>query len=331
MYVVDQEGFIEGVTEVVNTINPLADDFDPRVVESYVPVSQDAVKALQEQLEDKDTSVRAKAALALGILRASSALPSIQEALTRESKQEVQVELVRTAYKIGDPSVGTYLIPLLDSSNKRVRDEAIFALGRLRVQQAAQELMGFLDVRERRKVFGVVPVSGKDDLQKRALEALAYIGDPSTKGLFINSLADPRAEFRRYGAEGLGRIGESNVLNDIARAHLREESGEAKLAMSFALYRLGREEHLIELVESLKSRDQGYQYLLEMSPDEVPKLYPYLESERNTRVRRRLIDVIGLRGDRSALEVIQQIAKNPSNDSEIVGAANMAIRRLQSR
>ncbi len=331
VYVSGQEGFMAGVTGAVNAINPLADDFDSRVVESYVPVSADAVHALERLLEDDDAGIRAKAALALGILRARSALPSIQEALRRESKRDVQVELIRALYKIGDRPAGTALIPLLESGHKKVRDEAIFALGRLRVREAAPELEGFLDVQERRKVFRVVPVSGKDDLQKRALEALAHIGDPSTKGLFINSLQDPRAEFRRYGAEGLGRIGEGDILNDLARAHLREDSGEAKLAMSFALYRLGREEHLIELVESLKSREQGYQYLLEMDSAEVSKLYPYLESESGAKVRRRLLDVIGLRGNRSALPAVRKVAESAGNNSELLSAANRAIRRLQSR
>ncbi len=182
-------------------------------------------------------------------------------------------------------------------------------------------------VQERRKVLGFVPVSGSDDLQKKLLEALAYIGDPSCRELFLNALTDPRESYRLYAAEGLGRIGDTSYLTEVGRQYLREDSGKVKLALNYSLYNLGREEHLIELVGNLDS-DQVYYYLLEMDAGEVPKLYPYLR-ESDHSIRMRLLDIVGLRGDPSAFPIIQEMAGSPN--AELASAANLALRRIEGR
>ncbi|MFQ5738848.1 MAG: HEAT repeat domain-containing protein [Acidobacteriota bacterium] len=329
LYVVEEGGFVQGVRKVVDFVNPLSDDYNPLMVEPYVAVDPTAVDALAKLLGDPRSRTRKQAATALGILRAYSALDAIQSRLAQEEKDGVKVELIRAIYKIGDPGAGKAVLPLTRDSDKKVHDEAIYTLGRLRVTEAVptlSELYG-AGIEERRKVFGLIPVSGSDDLQKRLFEALAHIGDPASKSLFFNALADGREFNRRYAAEGLGRVGDSDVLDQVARAYVREKSRSAKLAMSFALYRLGRQEHLEELVRSAGG-DQGHGYLLEFSPAETEKLYPYLRSEKNS-TRVRLLDVIGLRGGASAIPVVEELTASKS--AEVVSAANLAIRRLQGR
>lgn len=330
VYVSPDEGFVQDVRRVVDLVNPLTDDYNPVVVEPYVPVSEAAVEVLAAQLSAADNDVRREAATALGILRARAALPSIRTALGRETADGVLVELIRTAYKISDPEIGDALIPLIQHPSKRVHDEAIFAVGRLHVAQAVGELRSLYEsgIEERKKVFGVVPVSGKDDLQRKTLEALACIGDPSTRDLFVNALNDPRNEYRQFSAEGLGRIGASDLVDDLASMYLRERDGTVKTALSFALYRTGRDEHLAQLVAGLAQGDQSYNYLLEMTSDDVPRLYPFLKSERE-RVRVRILDVIGLRGDHSAIAVAREAARQDSAD--VAAAANNAIRRIRGR
>ena len=98
---------------MAGAVNPLNDDYNPLLVESYVPVSQDAKDALAEMLFSPETGIRKDAAVALGILRAHSALSPIQHALSLEPNDGVKVELIRAIYKIGDPSAGTEVIPLV--------------------------------------------------------------------------------------------------------------------------------------------------------------------------------------------------------------------------
>ena len=329
VYVIKEGSFSSGVSKLVQFVNPLSDDYNPLVVESYVPVSQDAVAALVNLLPSSDRETREEVAVALGILRAHSALSAVQEALARETSDRVKVELIRAIYKIGDPAGGETLIPFVLDSDKKVHDEAIFALGRLGVKKAVPQLKELYDsgVEESRKILGIVPVSGKDDLQKKLFEALAYIGDSQCADLFISGLEDERDFYRRYGAEGLGRLGDQSHVTEVARKYLQESSKSVKLAMGFALFRLGREEHLVELIDKVGD-DQAYFYLLELEPAEVAKLYPYLGSEKAS-IQTRLLDVIGMRGDVSALSIVQPMVE--SKDENVVSAANLAIRRLRGR
>lgn len=328
-YVADETGLIQGVKKVVGFLNPFSDDYNPLMVEPYVPVSQDAVNALIDLLFHNDRGLRKDAATALGILRARSALPAIEDALQQERSNDVKVELIRAVYKIGDPSAGEMLVPFIRDRDKKVHDEAIFAVGRLRVKSAVPQLNEIYraGIEERRRILGIVPVSGSDDLQRKVIEALSYIGDSSSTDIFLDALEDERTHYRRHAAEGLGRSGQQEHVTLLARKYLREDSGTVKLALGFALFKLGREEHLVELVDSVQN-DQAYYYLLELNSDQARLLYPHLRSERDS-VKIRLLDVIGLTADMSAMPVVQELSQ--SKNTDVVSAANLAIRRLNGR
>ncbi len=327
-YTSSEGGFFQGVRKIADFVNPFSDDYNPKVVEPFVQVDPAAVDALSRLLSDPESSIRRDAALALGILRAHSALPAIQSRLSEETDEDARVELIRAIYKIGDPAAASGLVPLIRDPSKKVHDEAIFTVGRLRVPEAVQPMKELYEsgVEERRKIFKIVPVSGTDDLQRNLLQSLSYIGDPTCKDLFLAALDDTRVFFRRYGAEGLGRLGDPDTTTPVARAYLRESSSNAKLAMSFALYRLGRQEHLDELVANV-GKDQALNYLLEFDSAQVAKLYPYLGLDVGQTAR--LFEVIGSRGDRSALPIAEKFSASP--ETSIASAANTAIRRLRAR
>ena len=322
-------GLVTNLKKLVGTVNPFGDDYNPLIVEPYVVVRQDVQDALAALLSWQDEGIRRNAVIALGILRAHSVLQPMENALKNETRKSVKVELIRAFYKIGDPSVGSVLIPLIADPDKKIHDEAIFALGRLRVFEAVPQLKKLYEsgVEERRKILGFVPVSGRDDLQKKLLEALAYIGDPSCRDLFLSILTDSRELYRLHAAEGLGRIGDSSYVTRVGQQYLRERSARVKLALNYALYHLEREEHLIEIVKNL-DKDQAYYYLLEMNAKDVPQLYPYLK-EADSSIRIRLLEITGLRGDLSAVPIIQEIAESPNK--ELASAANLALRRILGR
>lgn len=329
IYVVENEGFTQDVMKVVDFMNPLDDDYNPIVVESYMPVSEDAVRAIADLLFVQDKGLRKEAAMAVGILRGKSVLPAIQDALEREDNDGVKVELIRSIMKIGDPAAGESVVDLTRDPEKKVHDEAIRAVGQLRVRKAVPQLNEIyrLGIEERQKVFGLVPVSGKDDLQKKVLEALALIGDRRSSDIFEDALQDEREHYRRYGAEGLGRGGDKAFINLLATRYLREKSSSVKLAMGYALYLLGREEHLVELVDSARKK-QGFGYLLELSPGKTRSLYPYIHSEKDS-VKVKLLDVIGQRGDSSALDIVESMTNH--ENAEVASAANLAVRRLRAK
>ena len=254
-------------------------------------------------------------------------MPAIQEALSRETNNDVTVELIRAIYKIGDREGGNAVAPFVKDPEKAIHDEAIFTVGRLHVKKAVPDMKELYEsgIQESKKILGLVPITGKDDLVKKLFEGMAYVGDPSCKDLFLAGLEDQRPFYRRYGAEGIGRIGDKGEVSRLATAYLREKDEEVKLAMSFALYRLGRDEHLLELAQG---GDQGSSYLLELESSEIPKLYPYVRSEKDG-VKVRLLNVIGLRGDRTALPLAEELMGHKNAD--VVSAANLAVRRLRGR
>ena len=330
IYVVEEGGFIRDVQKVAEFVNPFGDDYNPTMVEPYVQVSEDAIQALARLLVDPDSGIRKDAAIALGMLRARSVLPTLQDRLAAETDSAVKVELIRALYKIGDPAAGTSILPLIRDPDKKVHDEAIFTLGRLRISEAVPDLHQLYEsgIEERKKILGIVPVTGSDDLQKKAFEALAHIADPTSYGLFLNALEHEEGFYRRYGSEGLGRIGKTDPVTTIARKYLREKSREVRLAMSFAQFRLGRDEHLVELVDSLKGGDQGFDYLLELKTQEMRLLEPFIRSEKGP-IQARLLDIVGLRGDASALPLVEEMTEHKR--AEVVSAANLALRRIRGR
>jgi hypothetical protein len=326
-YVADEGGFIRGAQKFADFVNPWSDDYNPLVVEPYMPVSQNATNALADLLKSRDNVIRKDAAVALGILRGSSVLPAIQDALAREERDDVKVELIRAIYKIGDPQAAEVIVPFIRDPAKKVHDEAIMTAGRLRVRKAVPDMKDLYEsgIKESRKILGLVPITGKDDLARKLFESMSYVGDPSCSEIMMAGFQDERVFYRRYGAEGLGRIGDRSQVTTIGTAYVKEKVPEAKLAMSYALYRLGRDEHLLELA---LAGDQGSDYLLELDSSEIPKLYAHLRSERDP-VKAKLLNVIGLRGDASSLKIAEEFMN--SGNADVASAANIAVRRLRAR
>ena len=329
VYAGQEGGFTQGMKEAFSFLNPLDEGSNPQVVESYVKVSANAVSSIQNLLFSPDKGLRKDSAVALGILRASDAVPAIAQVLPGESDKGVIVELLRALNKIGDPSAGSALIPFIKDPDKEIHDTAILTAGRLRLNDAVPSLNEIyrLGTEERRTALGFIPVSGTDDLQKKTLSSLALIGDRRSQDIFEDALEDERSEYRMNGAEGLGRIGDTAFTTVLAKKFLLEKDGSVRLALSFALYRLGREEHIVELVEKVKG-DQAFSYLLELPAEKVKVLYPYARSTDNGR-KAELLKIIGIRGEASALEFIREFMNH--ENSGVASAANLATRYLNSR
>ena len=329
-YVSDESGFVRGLQNVVDFVNPFSDDYNPLTVESFIEVDPAAIDAVGDLLLSERAHIRKDAAAALGILRARTALPAILDALEQESETDVTVELIRTVYKVGDPAVGGALVPRVLDADKQIHDEAIFTAGRLRVTEAVPSLVDMIDagVEERRTLFGFVPISGSNDLSRRVLEALAYIGDARAQHVFLAWLDSDRGWSRRFSAEGLGRIGDTAHLSHLTARYQEEEADDVRLALAFARYRLGEAQYLQEVVGQATADDQAYGYLMELAPQEMPALYSYVRNESED-VRLRLLEVIGMRGDRSAIDIAEEMIQTGS--PKVREAANLAVLRIRGR
>lgn len=305
---------------VYKTINPFSDQVgdDATIIEAYVQVAPMVIDSIADRLVDSSPAVRLRAAKALGILRARPAIPKMLDAM-KTGDANVRIAILRSLYKIRDTSVDAQILPYLNDSNKDVREETILTLGLFRSKRALPELKRIYDQNPDTK------------LRLKAFQALGLIGDESTLDLFRRNLRDTDKDYRQAAAEGIARVGDASLVEEVSRSFLNEKDMAAQLAQSFALYRLGRREFMDKLLMGLAERmhhEQVTAYLVEMSTPVIPDVVQNLNHE-NAVVREKLCAILGLIGDSSTIEQLKPMLRdsNPSVASE----AALAIRRLGAR
>ena len=291
---------------------------DDTVIEPDVTVAPAVIDGIAERLRDSHREVRFYAANALGVLRGKAAIPKMVEGMNG-AEPNLQVAILQSFYKIRDRSVAGDVQPYLLNTNKRVRNEAILTLGLFKSLEALPQIQTLYDQNPGR------------DVRLNCLEAMALIGDPSSLPVFRRHLGDGGPRYRQFAAEGIGRVGDTSVAPDLSRAFLAEKKPAPRLAVSFALYNLGRKEYADQMVAALKERmlhEQALAYLLELKTRVSPDLVNYL-NDSNPVIRRRLCLALGQIGDSSAAESLRPLLKD--NDPEVVSEATRALRRIGAR
>jgi len=333
VYVVDESGFVAGTKKVIEFLNPFDSDYNTLVVEPYVPVSADAIQALAQRLEDPEAGVRKAAVMGLGTLRGRAALPQMKDVLSREPENGIKIEYFRSFYKIGDPDACGRLVPYVNDPDKAVHDEAILTSGLLRCKESVDAIMDIyqMGIKEREKVFGVIPASSSDDLQLKCLQALALIGDDRAAKLYLPALRHDKEDFRVAAAEGLARLADPRYEPALVERSAGAKGKRYQLALAYAFYRLGHKERLQDMVRELggmKHGDQMFGYLAELTPEQLADLYPHLRASKG-KTRIRILEAIGVAGAAQNLAEIQSYTHD--SDADVASAAMVAVRRIQAR
>ena len=116
--------------------------------------------------------------------------------------------------------------------------------------------------------------------------------------------ADPHV--RQRSAEALGQLAAVDQKKLVEGYYLQEKNKEVRLAMEWALYRMGKNEALFRIVQDLDSgrQPQAIGYLVQLdSPD---LMYPFLKKQNNPpRVNAGLLKALGRTGNTETLEVIK--------------------------
>ncbi len=290
------------------------DDFR---VDPGVPVAPKVVAALVAALNDTTLIGPAReAAAALGLLLARKAVPDLVKA-AYSPNVDLAVEALNALAKIGDRSAGPQLVNLLDSESADVKRQAAVTVGVLKVQEAVAKLQAIYEH------------NPDKETRARALEGLAYLGNPASVRIFHLALWRSEDELRIFGAEGLGRAGQAESLPDLERAALADRNAEARLAIAFAITSLCNMDHINDLVAELDSRQRGYlaqAYLIELArkPQFLSRLYPFLESDK-AGVRRGLCTVLMYAGDASSIAPLERLSQDRNVD-----VATEALRALRA-
>ncbi len=295
-----------------------SDEYDRSSVPPYTVVDPSVIRGLATELRDDDSAIRQEAALALGILNGTEAIPALVSSL-KDPEASVRGAAATALGKIGTPAEGKALIPLLADDSAGVRNRVLQAVGVLRVKEAGPALRQLYEA-NRRKESGA-----------KILAALSRIGDPAQADLFGELLQDPDPDRKRLAIEGLGRISDPSRLPGFKKDYQRERNDELKLAYSFALTLLGDRAFLDTIVLTLPSRTLGTRargYLMEMGADRsiLPDLYPYL-NDPEADIRAALCDIIASIGDAEAITRLQPLIHDPS--PTVADKANRAVERLR--
>ena len=168
-----------------------------------------------------------------------------------------------------------------------------------------------------------------------AAPSLASAQDDPASPLTIDSSAvarklSSRNVFeRRAAAEELARLASVEHRRLVEGYRAQEKDERVKLALDWALYRMGKNESLFPLVRALDEKKQAEQVVGYLKQLEGPApLYVFLTRVNgNTQIR--LLEVLAAVGDRDTLEKIQPFTE--SLDSGIADAAKFAEREINIR
>jgi len=259
-----------------------------------------------------------EATRALGILRAKQAVPDLITT-AHSSNQDLAREALSSLGKIRDTSAGPKLIDLLDSSHRDVQQDAAVTVGILRTRAAIPKLQSMYEN------------SSNKGTREKALQGLAYIGDPVSGPLFLKALWDSDNSIQTSAAEGLARSKYQPALPDLLRAAPAEKNGGVRLAMEFAITSLGHNDYLSSMINALGSNgDFAQAYLIELARDPklLSQLYPYMDS-RNAEVRRRLCNVLMYSGDQTSVQPLERASHD--QDGSVAAAALRALAAVRQR
>lgn len=154
----------------------------------------------------------------------------------------------------------------------------------------------------------------------------ANVEDPAAVAAKQLASRDPLV--RQRAAEELARLEATDQRRLVEGYRLQEKNARVKLALDWALYRMGKNESLFTVVRALDSSrlDQANSYLKTLENPEP--LYFFLEHMNgNTQVK--LLEVLARIGDAATLDKIKPYAE--SFDPKIAEAAQRAAREIEGR
>ena len=159
-----------------------------------------------------------------------------------------------------------------------------------------------------------------------------------------DDMADPRATSARWArqlghydplvrqeaAEALARLAAVDQKKLVEGYRLQEKNKKVRLALDWALYRMGKSDSLFQIVRELDSgrHDQAVSYLAKVESPSL--LHSYLKDEdRPPRITVGLLEALAELGDQESLAVV-----TPFRDSYAPGvaaAAETAIEKIEAR
>lgn len=152
----------------------------------------------------------------------------------------------------------------------------------------------------------------------------------SNSAEFARQLGSTDPLLRQRSAEALARLAAGEHRKLVEGYQLQEKNKEVRLALDWALYRMGRSEALYPVVQDLDSgrQEQAIGYLTELETPDL--LYPFLNREKNRpRITAGLLKALAKLGDAHTLEVVKPYRE--SHEPFVAEAAEIAHDEIEKR
>jgi hypothetical protein len=180
------------------------------------------------------------------------------------------------------------------------------------------------------KFFVVAFVLFVSSVLSQAQTPLDGVDARSNPAEFAKQLGSADAHVRQRSAEALARLAASDQRKLVEGYQLQEKNKEVRLALDWALYRMGRSEMLYRIVDELDSgrQDQAIGYLSELESPEV--LYSFLKRTTNApRINAGLLKALARIGDAQTLELVKPF--RDSHQPYVAEAAEIAHDEIEKR
>lgn len=306
--------------ELITNAHPI---LRARAVEVFaINKDKNAVPALIDALQGKYFSVRSRAALALGKIGHADAIQPLLIAL-KDREAEVRSAACLALGVFKDPSTFENLADiLLDDPVIEVRQAAAKALGNTSHPNAIPYLMEAL----RDSFWWYERESGADEL----LRAIEKLGNTAVEPL-LEALQDKEGAVRKFAALLLGRIGDVRAIESLAMAQydMHHEVGNAS-AEALAQFGAPAIPLLMEALSHPESwiRIHAIRALGKIDDPQVTSVLVQLLDGSQREVKKEVIEVLGKRSDRTALNALQNIAHD-RKDRELAILAKKAVENFR--
>lgn len=309
-YITESSSKIKRVIAKIQDVLELQDEKD--MIEPWIRVEPCIESALARRLRD-NKSVALEAIKGIHLLRVTSAIPELIKLL--KGDKDIVVESLKTLANFGAREAGASIVPLLMSKNNRIVANAAYCLGKIKYEPAITNLIQLYNY------------SAHIKYQEYAIMALSMLAAKEAEGLFLKNLKADDAGFRIASAEGLGRIADPKYTEEIARQFLNEKDEEAKLAMDFALFKLKRKEHMMNLIKAINNYyDNVSAYIIECGEEGFAEISRYMPSvEKGIKIK--LIKIMGSSYNPTAIKYLEPYLND--SDIDIATASFEAVKRLK--
>src|SRR5829696_3793102 len=173
----------------------------------------------------------------------------------------------------------------------------------------------------------LVSVIGTAHAQQSPIDGVDARSNPAE---FAKQLGSTDAHVRQRSAEALARLAATDQRKLVEGYQFQEKNKEVRLALDWALYRMGRAEALYRIIDELDSgrQEQAIGYLSELESPDV--LYPFLKRANNApRINAGLLKALARIGDAQTLELIKPYFE--SHQPYVAEAAEIAHDGIEKR